>query len=91
MIRTTVSLDENLYKEARKKAIDERKAFAEVINEALERHLGKKRANKGEKKAEGIEFLEKVVELGKRNPVKGAPKDLVKNFNKYLWDEYYNN
>lgn len=43
MIRTTVRLDESLYKEARKKAIDESISFADVVNDALGVYLGKKR------------------------------------------------
>ncbi len=39
MIRTTVTLNENTYKEARKKAIDEQKPFGRVVNEALETYL----------------------------------------------------
>ena len=39
MIRTTVTLNENTYKEARKKAIDEQKPFGKVVNEALETYL----------------------------------------------------
>lgn len=39
MIRTTISLDENIYKEARKKAIDEQVAFARIVNEALKAYL----------------------------------------------------
>lgn len=39
MIRTTVRLDEDLFKYARKKAIDERRAFADIVNEALSHYL----------------------------------------------------
>lgn len=41
MIRTTVRLPEDIFKEARKKAIDERVAFADIVNQALESYLGK--------------------------------------------------
>lgn len=41
MIRTTVRLQEDIFKEARKKAIDERVAFADIVNQALESYLGK--------------------------------------------------
>lgn len=41
MIRTTVRLPEDIFKEARKQAIDERIAFADIINKALESYLGK--------------------------------------------------
>ena len=82
MIRTTVRLEEDLFKEARKKAIDERKAFAEVVNDALSLYLGKP---KGLKKNKGVEFLRKLVELGEKYPIKGAPRDLAKNHDKYTW------
>lgn len=39
MIRTTVRLEEQVFKEARKKAIEEGKPFAEVINSALRQYL----------------------------------------------------
>lgn len=44
MIRTTIKLDENLFKEARKLAIDKRQPFAKIINEALSYYLEEKQA-----------------------------------------------
>ena len=82
MIRTTVRLDENLFKEARKLAIDKHLPFAEVVNEALAKHLGRPTKVK---KNTGVEFLRKLVELGEKYPIKGAPKDLAKNHDKYTW------
>ena len=82
MIRTTVRLEENLFKEARKKAIDQRIAFAELINNALAEHLGKPR--KRQAPNPGLEFLEKLTKYH----AKGGPKDLAKNLDKYLWDNY---
>lgn len=41
MIRTTVRLQEDLFIEARKKAIDERVAFADIISQALQNYLGR--------------------------------------------------
>ena len=41
MIRTTVRLPEGIFKEARKKAIDERVAFAAIVSQALESYLRK--------------------------------------------------
>jgi hypothetical protein len=50
MKRTTVRLDDNLYKEARKKAIDDGVAFADVVNDALGVYLtGKERKEEKEK------------------------------------------
>lgn len=46
MIRTTVRLPEDIFKEARKKAIDERVAFADIVNQALHSYLGKPRIKK---------------------------------------------
>lgn len=79
MIRTTVTLSDSLYKEARKKAIDERKTFSEVVDEALGEHLGKPRKSK---KNSGVEFLQKLAQM----KVKGGPKDLAQNHDKYTWD-----
>lgn len=87
MIRTTVRFGEDLYKEARKKAIDDRVTFADIVNEAVAEYLGRP-IKKVAPKNPGLEFLEKLVELGKKHPIKGAPKDLAKNLDKYLWDEY---
>ena len=89
MIRTTVRLEEDLFKDARKRAIDERKPFSEVVNDALAKHLGKPR-KKVVPKNSGLEFLRKLIELGEKNPIKGAPRDLAQNLDKYLWDEYRN-
>lgn len=49
MIRTTVRLQEDLFIEARKKAIDERVAFADIINQALQNYLGRPRIKQPEK------------------------------------------
>lgn len=85
MIRTTVRLDEDLFKYARKKAIDERRAFAEIVNEALSHYLYEKKIPKAKKT--GTEFLGRLIQIGKKYHLKG-PKDLAKNHDKYLWDEY---
>lgn len=87
MIRTTVRLDEDLFKYARKKAIDERKAFADIVNEALSHYLYEQKIPKAKKT--GTEFLGRLVQIGKKYRLKG-PKDLAKNHDKYLWDEYRN-
>jgi len=80
MIRTTVRLDENVFKEARKKAIDERITFADMVNEALKRYLGKSKKT-ASKKITGTEFLGRLAKYNLR----GGPKDLAKNHDKYTW------
>lgn len=84
VVRTTVRLDENIFKEARKRAIDERIAFTDVVQEALGLYLGKTKEPQ-RKKLSGTEFLGKLIEIGKKYPLKG-PKDLAKNHDKYLWE-----
>lgn len=83
MIRTTVRLDEDLFKDARKKAIDERVPFAQIVNEALAVYLGNPPKQR-KKKLRGTEFLAKIAKYH----IKGGPKDLAKNHDKYLWDHY---
>lgn len=84
MIRTTIRLEDELFKEARKKAIDIGKPFAEVVNDALAQHLGKVRSKKDLNP--GLKFLEKLTKYH----AKGLPEDLAKNLDKYLWDHYDN-
>lgn len=81
MIRTTVSLDEEIFKELRKKAIDERVPFTKLVNHAVSLYLNKKQADK-DKKMTGTEFLLKLSTYH----MKGGPKDLAKNHDKYTWD-----
>lgn len=59
MIRTTIRLREDLFIEARKKAIDERIAFADIVNQALQNYLGKPRIKQPDK------FKLKVYSMGK--------------------------
>lgn len=85
MIRTTVSLDEELFKEIRKKAIDERVPFTKLVNHALSLYLNKKQAesNKNKKiKDPGVEFLMKISKFH----MKGGPRDLARNHDKYTWE-----
>ncbi len=51
MIKTTLRLPENVWREARIRALDERKDFQTVVAEALEAHLKTKpkKSKKGEK------------------------------------------
>lgn len=58
MIRTTVRFEENLFKDARKKAIDQGIAFADIVNEALKNFLKKQPKVKKQK----FEF--KVYDMG---------------------------
>ena len=60
MIPTTVILDESIYKEARKKAIDERIAFTKVVNQALKTYLHTKKVA-----AKTPEFKLRVYHLGR--------------------------
>lgn len=60
MIRTTVRLQEDIFKEARKKAIDERVAFADIVNQALESYLGKPQV-----KQPIIKYALKVYSMGR--------------------------
>jgi len=80
MLRTTVSLDENLYKKAKLEAINRRISFGEVVNEALADHLEEKTKDK----ITGNEFMNRLAKYH----VKGGPKDLAQNLDKYLWDRY---
>jgi len=81
MIRTTVRLEENLFKDARKKAIDERVAFADIINEALSLYLGRIRKT-NLKKLTTNEFLHGLTDY----KLKSKPKDLAKEHDKYTWE-----
>ncbi len=84
MIRTTVRFDEDLFKDARKKAIDQGIAFTEFVNDVLAEHLGKLRRKRDPNP--GLEFLTKLTKYH----AKGLPKDLAKNHDKYLWNHYGN-
>ncbi|MBI2028093.1 MAG: hypothetical protein HYT07_00655 [Candidatus Levybacteria bacterium] len=82
MIRTTVRLDENLFKEARKVAIDKRMAFAAVVQEALSLYLGKPTRGTIAKKFTSNDFLLKLTGY----KLKGGPKDLARKHDKYTWE-----
>lgn len=58
MIRTTVRLEDNIFKEARKEAIDRGMAFTDLINQALKNYLSPtKKAKKGD-------FKFKIYKMG---------------------------
>ena len=79
MIRTQVYLPEELYQNISLVAEKEKKAKAEVIRQALEESLAKKR------KSVGATLME-LAKLGKKLNIKG-PKDLSTNHDKYLYEE----
>lgn len=43
MIRTTITLDEDTFKEAKKYAVDKRSAFGTLVNQALKNYLQERR------------------------------------------------
>lgn len=58
MIRTTVRLEDNIFKEARKEAIDRGVAFTDLINQALKNYLSPtKKVKKGD-------FKFKIYKMG---------------------------
>lgn len=59
MIRTTVRLQEDIFKEARKKAIDQRVTFADIVNQALANYLGKPQSK------QPVKYRLKVYSMGK--------------------------
>lgn len=63
MIRTTIALDEDTFKEAKKYAIDQRSAFGNIVNQALNSYL------KGRKIVPVHKFNLKIYRMGK---VKGS-------------------
>lgn len=81
MIRTTVRLEEDIFKDARKKAIDERVAFTDIVNKALSFYLGRIR-KPASKKFTSREFLSKLADYR----FKGGPRNLAKEHDKYTWE-----
>ncbi len=59
MIRTTVRLEDNIFKEARKEAIDQGLAFTDLINQALRNYLSR------DKKVKKGDFKFKVYKMGR--------------------------
>lgn len=59
MIRTTVRLQDNIFKEARKEAIDRGVAFTDLINQALGDFLS------GTKRTKREDFKFKVYKMGR--------------------------
>lgn len=82
MIRTTVRLDEDLFKDARKLAIDHRVAFMDIVNQALSLYLRKPiKESIKKKKLTTNDFLAKLTTYKLH-----GPKDLAKNHDKYAWE-----
>ncbi len=82
MIRTTVRLDDDLFKEARKLAIDHRVAFMDIVNQALSLYLRKPRKVQSiKKKFTTNDFLAKLATYKLH-----GPKDLARNHDKYAWE-----
>lgn len=68
LTRTTIQIEEELLKEAKKRAIDEKKTLRELIKEALEEKLEKpKRVAKRRKRLK----FEDVFEAWDMGPIKG--------------------
>lgn len=59
MIRTTVRLEDNIFKEARKEAIDRGMAFTDLINQVLKNYLSLT------KKAKKRDFKFKIYKMGR--------------------------
>ncbi len=59
MIRTTITLDEDTFKEAKKYAIDQRSAFGDLVNQALSNYL------QGRKRLPAHKFDLKIYRMGK--------------------------
>lgn len=82
MMRTQIYLPKQLYQEVELVAAKEKKAKAQVIREALEESLAKK------KSAETVgEAFGKLIAMGKKYTPKNAPTDLSINHDKYLYEE----
>ena len=58
MIRTTVRIADNIFKRARKEAIDQGIAFTELINQALQDYLSPKKAKR-------VDFKFKIYKMGR--------------------------
>lgn len=81
MIRTTVRLDEQIFKEIRKKAIDKRVPFGNLVNDALKIYLRKPKAGET-KKMSSTDFVAKLAGY----KLKGGPHDLAQKHDKYTWE-----
>lgn len=75
MIRTQIYLPKSLYQTIDLVAKKEKKPKAQVIRDMLEQGIAKKATT-------GTTFLKLA-----KNPIKGLPKDLSTNIDKYLYED----
>ena len=83
MLKTYLYIPDELNEKISRAANAQKKSKAEVIRKALERGIGQEEPGKNA----GVELLFQLEQLGKKLKLKG-PKDLSKNMDKYLWEEY---
>lgn len=69
LTRTTIQIEEELLKEAKKRAIDEAKTLRELIKEALEEKLGKPK-KRAKRKRKNLRF-EDIFEAWDLGGIKG--------------------
>ena len=79
MIRTQIYFPKDLYQAVDLVAKKENKPKAQIIREAVEKDLEKRRGNAGD-------VLLKLAKMAKKYQWKG-PKDLSRNIDKYLYEE----
>ena len=79
MIRTQIYLPEQLYQEVDLVAKKEKKAKAQVIREAIEEGVKRKKGNAGK-------LLVEIAAMAKKHKWKG-PRDLSSHHDKYLYEE----
>jgi len=83
MLKTYLYIPEELNEKIDRAAKAQKKSKAEVIRKAIEKGIGEEEPGKNA----GVELLFQLEQLGKKLKLKG-PKDLSKNMDKYLWEEY---
>lgn len=83
MLKTYLYIPDDLNERISRAANAQKKSKAEVIRKALEKGIGKDEPGKNA----GVELLFQLEQLGKKLKLKG-PKDLSKNMDKYLWEDY---
>ena len=83
MLKTYLYIPDELNEKINRAANAQKKSKAEVIRKAIEKGIGEEEPGKNA----GVELLFQLEQLGKKLKLKG-PKDLSKNMDKYLWEEY---
>lgn len=83
MLKTYLYIPDDLNEKINRAAKDQNQSKAEIIRKALENGI------KTQKKPipGGAQTLLKLAEIGKKYKLKG-PRDLSKNMDKYLWEDY---